>query len=355
VSVGDSATTAFVRDLVRWKPGAFDTYRGVRDAVLVVAPLVIGFAIGYPTESVLVTLGSLNLLFVEPARPEVPRWRVLALAAVANTAAFGAGSLVGAAPPLLAIPLTAVGVFVAFLLSASPSWDGASFIVAVMFVFGIGLPVANAFGEAIRPVAVLVGGLFALAAVTAEYVAFPQPPLVGFGRPTPVLEARKPFATVAPHAAVVGATVAFGLFVGMRLDLVRDYWIMLTVIVALRLDLATTVAYSTARILGTIAGATVAYGVTTYVTGVVALFPLLALFVALAFATRAVNYAVYSVWVTLTVIVLLNLAYSLGPGLAIDRAIDTVIGGGLAFLASLVLWVAVHRPAARRPRPAGGT
>jgi len=332
----------------------FELRRGIRSAALVVAPLAVGFALGYIELSVLFTLGALNLLLVEAPAPTLTRWRALGLGTVANTLAFGAGTLLSHAPIDIEVPLAGVGIFVAFLFTRWPEWENVGFIAAVMFVFSLGIPVTNLTGEILRPFAILSGGLWALFGVSL-YRALTQPP---FGRvrskggtpepPAPPVRWR----AAAPHAAIVGGTVAVGLLLGSQLGLARDYWIMLTIIVALRLDLATTVAYSSARILGTVAGASVAFVITDATQDPWILFPVLAAVTAMCFATRSVNYTLYAMWITLTVIVLLNLAYSGGPALAITRVVDTLIGGSLALLAAFTLWLTVHRPRGARAPPA---
>jgi uncharacterized membrane protein YccC len=151
------------------------------------------------------------------------------------------------------------------------------------------------------------------------------------------------------HLVAMGATIALGFVVGMTLGLPRDYWIMLTVLAALRIDFAGTLAFSTARILGTVIGAAIAFYVTEFTGNLLVQISLLGVFLVLCYATRPVNYTFYAIWVTLTIIVLLNLVYSGGPGFAVDRILDTIIGGALALLVAIVLAVTFSR----RPRPLG--
>jgi len=322
----------------------FDPLRGVRGAALVLTPLVIGYALGLVEAGVLVTLGALNLLFIEAPAPSGTRWHVLAVGSVTNAAAFAAGTLLGRAPFQVEAPMVGVAIFVAFLFTRWPEWENASFIGAVMFVFSVGIPVTTFAGETLRPLAILVGGLWALLGVSLYRYGSSTGTRAEAPSPTePGARTGTKWATVGPHAAVVGVTVAIGLLVGTQLGLPRDYWIMLTIIVALRIDLATTIAYSAARILGTVAGASVAFVVTDATQDPWILFPILGVATALCLATRGVNYTLYSIWVTLTVIVLLNLAYSGGPTLAVTRVIDTILGGSIAFLAAFALWATTYR------------
>jgi uncharacterized membrane protein YccC len=337
VTPAPSTPEEVAESLVELRTDRFDLRRGLRGAALVIAPLIVGYALGIVEASVLVTLGALNLLLVEAPAPATTPWRTLALGSVANTLAFASGTVLSHAPFVVEAPLVGLGIFVAFLFTRWPQWENVGFIAAVMFVFSVGIPVTNFEGEALRPLAVLLGGAWAMLGIsvysfaTSKTRATPR----SAERPSPTIAWKK----VEGHAAAVGAVVAIGLAVGTQLGLERDYWIMLTIIVALRFNLSATVAYSAARILGTIAGASVAFVVTDATQDPWILFPILAAVTALCLATRAVNYTLYAVWITLTVIVLLNLAYSGGPALAITRVVDTVIGGSLALLAAAALWI----------------
>jgi hypothetical protein len=338
-------------ELVHARPNRFDPRQGARAALVVLVPLVIGYALGFVEASVLVTIGALNLLLVVAPAPGKTPIYALAVASVGNTLVFAAGTLIATTPPVVEVPVVGLGVFLVFLSSRGDGWDAVSFIAAVMFVVAVGLPVASGSGEVLRPLAVLIGGGWGFLALSVDWVLFHGSSGETKGADAaPSAPASLSYRSLAPHAAVVGATTAIGLAVGTGLGFERDYWIMLTVIVALRLDLASTLSYSTARIAGTVIGAGIAFLATSFTSDPWVLFPILALATAFCFATRAVNYLVYSVWVTITVIVLLNLAYSGGPALALTRIADTLIGGGLALAAALCLALGIHGRSRRSAR-----
>lgn len=338
------ARRPFAQELVHLEPARLDFRKAVLGASLVLIPLIVGFALGLAEASVLVTIGALNLLLVQLPSPSATRWRVLMVGVVANAAAFGAGTLVGLAPVTAEIPLVAVAIFCALLGTRNTEWEGASFIAAVMFCFAVGIPPTTLAGVVLRPAAVLLGGTWTLAVLSVIQLLWPRFPS-GVEQPSSArrVHPEAPMGPVVTHSAVVAVTVAAGLLVGIGLGLPRDYWIMLTVLVALRLDLASTVNFAAARIVGTVVGASAAFVVTTWTASPWILFPILALTTALCLATRGVNYTVYAVWITLTVILLLNLVYSGGPTLAIARVIDTVIGGALALAAAFVLARTIQR------------
>jgi hypothetical protein len=341
----------FSRDLLRVDHRGFGATRAVLYAVLVVAPLAVGFAVGLPEASVLVTVGALNLLLVEANFPTLTRTRVLLVATGTNALAFGAGTLVGLLPRTLELPFVAAGIFLALFGRHPSEWESSRFIAAVMFVFAVGVPPTVPLGVILRPGAILLGGVWVLSALAVVSLLSRRASPGLFAR---AREAGSPPAGAGPRsalpAAMVAVTAAVGLLIGLELGLPRDYWVMLTVIVALRPDLSGTIAYGTARTLGTVVGAAGAFVVTTATSAVWFLFPILAATTILAFAFRGVNYLVYSVGITLTIILLLNLVYSGGPALAVARVVDTAIGGSLALVAALLVYSFGPRTDARGPR-----
>jgi len=334
----EAGDSGLVSRLVHLDTDRFDLRRGLPGAALVLIPLVVGFALGLAEASVLVTIGALNLLLVQSPSPATTRWKVLLVAAAGNTIAFGAGTLVGLAPRTVEIPLVAVGIVVPLIATGAGEWESSGFMAAVMFSFAVGIPPTTLAGIGLRPAAVLLGGVWTLAMLSLVQVLRPAyrtalaPPSQGASNAP-----KTPFPRLAVHSCVTASAVVVGLLIGIALGLPRDYWIMLTVLVALRLDLSSTFGYAAARILGTVAGAGVAFAVTISTADPWLLFPILAVTAVLCLATRGVNYALYAVWITLTVILLLNLVYSGGPSLAIARVIDTLIGGSLALIAAVAL------------------
>ena len=328
-----------LEELTRWERGRIDLRRGALGALLVVLPLVIGYLVGLAEAAVLVSVGALNLLLVEAPKPGRTPGRTLLVAVGVNAVAFGAGTIVGLLPRLVELPFVAVGIFVALLGSRWATWQNASFIAAVMFVFAVGVPPTTEIGILLRPSAVLLGGVWVVSTLAVLNMLRSSPERDVFSPPVP--SPRIDLASSRArnrHAAAVAITATAGLWLGLVLGLPRDYWVMLTVLVALRPDLAATVSYSASRGAGTVVGAAGAFAVTSLTSSPWILFPVLGATTWLALATRSVNYLVYAVGITLTVILLLNLAYSGGPSLAVTRVIDTVIGGALALVAAFLLF-----------------
>lgn len=347
-----SRISGFLSDLVRVNPHRFDPALGIGAAAVLISPLVLGQILGLGTAGVLVTFGVLNLFFATLPRPQASRQRLALVAILTNTVGFTVGSVLVELPVPLELGLTAVAVTVALLAARNPRWENLGGMAAVLLVVGIGLPSPSIGAIPLRSVEIALGGLVGFIgwlALTRVLPPLTRGAAVGMVAPSTTLV---PMRTVLPYATVVGVTVAIGLGIGLGLGLARDYWIMLTIVVALRQELSSTFAFATARIFGTVAGASLGFLVTRYISSPAILFSIFFVSAALTISTRAVNATLYAVWVTLFVIGLLNLLYAGGPGYAVLRVLDTLIGGGLALVAAFVLSAAVHHRRVARAAPA---
>jgi Fusaric acid resistance protein-like len=345
-------TSRFLADLVHVAPHRFDPALGIGGAALLVGPLIAGQLLGLGTAAVLVAFGVLNLLFATLPRPQATPPRVALVAVLTNSAGFTVGSLLFHLPVVLELPLTAVAVTGMLLAGRHPHWENLGGMAAVMLVVGIGLPAPDLGAIPLRSLEIAVGG--ALGWLGWLALTRSLPPLRGGTTATTAAPpaAAVPLRTALPYATVVGITVAAGLGIGLGLGLARDYWIMLTVVVALRQEWSSTFAFAIARIVGTVAGASLAFFVTGYVSTPAILLLVFFASAALTISTRAVNATLYAVWVTLFVIGLLNLLYAGGPGYALLRILDTLIGGGLALVAGAGLSLAYRHRHATRVAPA---
>jgi uncharacterized membrane protein YccC len=118
----------------------------------------------------------------------------------------------------------------------------------------------------------------------------------------------------------------------------RGYWIALTAAVVLKPDYAATAQRGLARVGGTVLGVLAAglLVVAVHPSGGV-IVPLLALSAWAGYASFAASYALYSFTVTTTVVLLLAPLGGNELTAALDRGIDTLVGGALAMLA-YALW-----------------
>ncbi len=344
---------AIAEDTRHFRPQELDLASGVRTAAFVLVPLLVGLAVGSPEGGVIGTLATLNLFMVDAPGAPTTRPRLLAAAVLANAVAFSAGTVVSVAPELVAVPLLGAGVLVCLLVGARGGRAQLGLIAAVLLVIAVGLPGGSASAAGIRLGLVVAGSVWGLlGAMVPRW--FPRwrawsPAIV------PPSPPRYPGAGLSwlGFPVVVAATVSFALFLGLRLGLVRDFWVMLTVLVALRPDLAHTFSFAVARILGTVLGASIAYAITTEISSLAVLLVLLAVSATVMFATRTVNYVIFASALTVFVILLLNLTFSGGPSLALLRVFDTVLGGTLAVAAGVLLWW-LYAPPRRRPEAEGG-
>jgi hypothetical protein len=352
VTASTPLVRAVAQDTEHFRPQDFDLASGARTTAFVLVPLLIGLAVGSPDGGVIAALGTLNLFMVDAPGTPTTRPGILAGSVLANSVAFAAGTILSASPAVLEVPLVGVGVLICLLVGARGGRTQMGLIAAVLLVIAVGLPGGTATAAGVRWLLVVAGSAWGLLGlmlcrwvpeVTAWSPAIaptPPPKYPGEGL------ARLGF------PVIVSGAVSAALFLGLHLGLARDFWIMLTVLVALRPDLTSTFSFAVARILGTVVGASLAYVITLEVASVPILLVVLAAAVTLTFATRTVNYVFYASSLTLFVILLLNLAFSGGPSLALLRVIDTLLGGALAVTAGGVLW-ALYSPALRRSRTGG--
>lgn len=142
------------------------------------------------------------------------------------------------------------------------------------------------------------------------------------------------------HALRLGITLAIAstIYRVLPLPVERGYWIPLTVLLVLRPDFTSTFNRGPARFIGTLLGAiltTLLIALLPLSPNVIVLLTIAAAY--LAFSLLLANYAIFSIFITIEVVLLLALVSPQPAITALYRAIDTTIGGVLALLAYL-LW-----------------
>jgi uncharacterized membrane protein YccC len=142
------------------------------------------------------------------------------------------------------------------------------------------------------------------------------------------------------HAIRLGVTLALAtaIYRLIPLPVERGYWIPLTALLVLRPDFTTTFSRDVARLLGTMLGAVL----TTLLVSVLApsqvvLVILNAIVTYIAFSVLFANYAIFSAFITVEIVLLLAFVTPQPLIIAAYRAIDTAVGGILALLI-YVLW-----------------
>ncbi|WP_201393151.1 FUSC family protein [Ktedonobacter sp. SOSP1-85] len=141
--------------------------------------------------------------------------------------------------------------------------------------------------------------------------------------------------TIFRHAIRLGATLtlATALYRVGPWPIERGYWIPLTALLVLKPDFSTTFTRGLARILGTMLGA----ALTSLLIALLApanevLVVIDAVMAYLAFTFLYANYAIFSAFITMQIVFLLSFVIPQPLTTALDRALDTLIGGVLALI-----------------------
>jgi len=339
----DSIVAEFTR--VDWR--LFDWATGLRAAFFALTPLLIGLAtnqvnagvvssIGALNEGVVSTLGALNLSFQEGPAPSRTRFvGSLAAGCVGNALAFSLGTLVGTAATAEAVLLVGLGVLLAMVLRVARGFEAIGLIAAVVFAVGVGLPGGSVASAGTRFWLMLAGGAWALLGALLQLSLRRQKGPAA----TPIVVPNSR-ASIVTHSFLVAITVALGLGIAETAGLERDYWVMLTIVMSLRLIPAQTVSITAMRVAGTVVGALLGLLVTLLTGDQWVLIASLAAMGFAMFSTRNVNLVIFTSFLTAFIIVLLNLAFPGSMDLALVRIVDVALGGALAIGASMGIWLA---------------
>ncbi|WP_158640638.1 FUSC family protein [Anseongella ginsenosidimutans] len=140
------------------------------------------------------------------------------------------------------------------------------------------------------------------------------------------------------HSLRVTLAAVSGYLVSLMMAQDHSYWILMTVIIIMKPAFGSTKKRIYERLLGTVLGGLAGVGILVFVSQTSILLIILLLFIFLAFTFINYNYRLAVVFITPYVLILFQL---LDPGnfeVVRERVIDTIIGGGIAFIASYVLW-----------------
>jgi hypothetical protein len=319
----------------------FSLSAGLQAAAFVVAPLVAGFATGQ-AEFALATLGAMFLTNTEGPNAAAPPLGTLLLACAAEAFAFALGTLAGI-DALLAIPLVGIGVFVVLAAGGNQTSAQVARFTAIFFAVGLGLPGGSIGTAGERLWLALFGGLWALLGTWLRRSSTRERASMGSKSAEPLLAQLRRYVEVRPsalslqtetfrHSIAVGAASALGLTIGLALGLPRDFWIVATIIIALRPKVGPTFSFTAMMVIGTAAGAVIAAAMTLEVGNVYLLEVMLFAFASAMFAVRGVNLGLFQVFFTPFIIILLNLLYPGQWQLAEARILDVTIGGAIAIL-----------------------
>jgi hypothetical protein len=341
----------------------FSASHGVRAAAIVVAPLFLAFATGHP-EFIFVTLGALFVTNTEGPNASPLPLPILLLACLTEASAFGLGTL-ASVTGVLAIPLVALGVFIPLATFGSGTSAQAGKNTAIFFAVGVGLPGGSTGAAVERLWLSLLGGLLAFLgawlhrALTSrkapggEGGAFePLPTQLKRYARLPRLTAFSMQSQALRHPLTVGAASAVGFAIGLALGLPRDFWIVVTIVIALQPRIGLTVDFTEMMVVGTIVGAVIAAAITVEISDTYLLGVLLLVFATAMFAVKGVNLGLSQVLTTPFIIILLNLLFPGQWQLAEIRVLDVIIGGAVAILTVYLVRIGMlpKRPGVGRPR-----
>lgn len=146
-------------EITRLERSNFGPPNGLRAAIVVVLPSVVGFATGHP-ELVYATLGAMFVTNAEgPNRAGLPL-PFLLLACFTEAAGLGLGTLVGLTG-VFAVPLIGVGVFLSLVAGGGQKFSLVGRYTALFYAVGVGLPGGSVGGAGERFWLSLLGGLLA--------------------------------------------------------------------------------------------------------------------------------------------------------------------------------------------------
>ncbi|RZJ36254.1 MAG: FUSC family protein [Flavobacterium sp.] len=140
------------------------------------------------------------------------------------------------------------------------------------------------------------------------------------------------------HSLRLTVTILAGFILGKLLLFQNAYWILLTIVVIMRPGYGLTKERSFQRMIGTILGGVIAFGILKVLTIPLAIGILAIVFMILGYSFTQINYKVSATFITMYVILTFGM---MGPGvqnLVEYRIFDTLVGACLAYLANHFLW-----------------
>ena len=319
----------FFKDIRRLDKSAFSLTVGLRAAVFGIAPIILGFAIQQPA-LLFASLGALFLTFTARFLPTIPS-KMLLLVCCTEAAAFGVGTLTATTGHLLSPILLGIGVFVALFGWARTKWAAIGMFTAIVFAVGVGLPGYSIQSAGLRTFFSLIGTLWALLGIEIQrfvishriQLSGPVSTVAGEKQSIPRLETLK-------SALPIGIASAIGYTIGLVLGLPRDFWIIVTIILAVRPDPNLTITFTSMMVIGTITGAVIAAVIALGTSNIYLLLALLFSFAVVAFAVIGVNLILTQIFLAPFIIILLNI-YNPGEWyLSLVRIVDVAIGGAIA-------------------------
>ena len=321
----------FFKDIGRLDRSAFNLTVGLRAAAFAIAPIIVGFTIQQPA-LLFASLGAVFLAFTERFIPTIPS-RMLLLVCCTEAAAFGAGTLTATTGHLLSPVLMGIGVFVSLFAWSYTKWAAVGMFTAIVFAVGVGLPGYSVQSAGLRTFFSLIGTLWALLGIEIHRLVIShRTQLSGLGSTGAAIDEKqsKPRLEVLRRALLIAIASALGYTIGLVLGLPRDFWIVITIILAIRPNPNLTITSASMMVLGTIAGSIIAALITLGISNHFLLLALLFSFVAVLFAVIGINIILVQIFLVPFIIILLSIYYPSQWYLPLIRILDVAIGGAVA-------------------------
>ncbi|SFD81423.1 Uncharacterized membrane protein YccC [Chitinophaga sp. CF118] len=140
------------------------------------------------------------------------------------------------------------------------------------------------------------------------------------------------------HAIRLSLAALSGYVLGQALHLNRVYWILLTTIVILKPGFGISKTRSIQRLMGTILGALFAAGILYLTTNDTIIFVIMLVCILGSYSFMTQQYTLSVFFLTPFIIFLLHFLHPAHLQYVWLRVMDTFIGGGIAFLANMLLW-----------------
>lgn len=144
--------------------------------------------------------------------------------------------------------------------------------------------------------------------------------------------------TIFRHSLRLTITLMTGLLIGTFVSFQNEYWILLTIIVIMRPGYGLTKERSFHRMIGTVVGGLVAFGILYFTQdkSIIGAFSIVSML--LGFAFTQINYKISATFVTMYVVFIYGIITPNISDLVQYRIIDTLVGVILAFIANHFLW-----------------
>lgn len=140
------------------------------------------------------------------------------------------------------------------------------------------------------------------------------------------------------HSLRVAIVMLIGFIVAKSLDFAHSYWILLTILVISKPGFSLTKERNIQRLIGTVVGAFIGMGILVYVHDKNTLFVILLVCMIGSYSFQRKNYVISVLFMTPYILVLFDFLGMGSLSIARERIYDTLIGSGIALLASYSLF-----------------